>query len=160
MERRSFTASLGFAALLAGLLATGWLAAPLPASSAPPAADVRVENAWIPEPPPGTNVAAAYLTLRNVGRTPAVLIGVSSPVAGSAMVHRSMVRNGESMMMPVERLTIPPGKAVTLEPDGLHVMLNSVRRPLHVGERVLLVLRFAGGEEIHVTAQVRPLGSQ
>lgn len=156
MTRRSLTASLASAALLTG----GGLAAPIRAMSAPPAPDIQVENAWIPQPPPGTNVAATYLTLRNVGHKPAVLVAVSSPVAGSAMVHRSMVMNGESMMMPVEKLTIGPGKTVTLEPNGLHVMLDSLRNPLEVGERVPLVLRFASGEVLHVTAQVRPLGSQ
>ena len=156
MRRRPLAAPLALAALLAG----SWLAAATPASSAPPASDIHVENAWIPQPPPGTDVAAAYLTLRNVGHRPAVLVGVSSPVAGNAMVHRSLVMHGESMMMPVERLTVGPGKTVTLKPDGLHVMLNSLRRPLQVGERVPLVLRFASGEELHVTAQVRPLGSE
>lgn len=155
MYPRSLIASLAFAILVAGT----WLIAPS-ASSAPPAAEIQVENAWIPQPPPGTDVAAAYLTLRNVGHAPAVLVGVSSPVAASAAVHQSMIMQGESMMMPVERLTIRPGETVTLKPNGLHVMLNSVRKPLQVGERVPLVLRFASGEELHVSAQVRPLGSQ
>ncbi len=155
MHRRSLSAFLGFTTLLTG----AGLTAP-PATSAPPAVEIQVENAWIPQPPPGTDVAAAYLTLRNVGHTPAVLVAVSSPVAGSAMVHQSMVMNGESMMMPIERLTIPPGETITLKPNGLHVMLESVRKPLQVGERVPLVLRFASGAELHVSAQVRPLGSQ
>ncbi len=154
MHRRSFTAALACA-----LLAGAWLSAS-PAWSAPPAAEVQVENAWIPQPPPGTDVAAAYFTLHNAGHTEAVLVGVSSPVAANAMVHESMVMQGQSMMMPVERLTIRPGETVTLKPNGMHVMLNSVRKPLQVGERVALVLRFANGEELHVSAQVRPLGSQ
>jgi copper(I)-binding protein len=62
-------------------------------------------------------------------------------------------------MRPVDRLTIEPGKSVTLKPGGLHVMLHGVST-LAVGQQVLLVLRFAGGEEIRVSARVRPLGSQ
>ncbi len=155
MHRRFLIVSLCYA-----ILVTAAELALLPAAGAAPAADVQVENAWIPQPPPGTDVAAAYLTLRNVGHAEAVLVGVSSPVAANAMVHESMVMQGQSMMMPVERLTIRPGETVTLKPNGLHVMLNGLRKPLQVGQHVELVLRFASGDEVRISAQVRPLGSQ
>ncbi len=144
---------------LAALVTHAFLGAVPVAQAAPPT--IQVENAWIPQPPPGTQVAAAYLTLRNTGRKLAFLVGVSSPVASNAMVHRSMVMNGESMMMPVERLAVPPGQSVTLKPEGLHVMLNGLRGPpLQVGQHVLLLLHFAGGADVQVSALVRPLGSQ
>ncbi len=155
MRRRFLIVSLCYA-----ILVTATELALLPAARAAPAADVQVANAWIPQPPPGTDVAAAYLTLRNIGHTEAVLVGVSSPVAASAMVHESMVMQGQSMMMPIERLAIRPGETVTLKPNGLHVMLDGLRKPLQVGQHVDLVLRFASGDEIHISAQVRPLGSQ
>ncbi|MGH8228609.1 MAG: copper chaperone PCu(A)C [Steroidobacteraceae bacterium] len=127
-------------------------------AAAPP--KVEVSNAWVPEPPPGADVAAAYFTLHNAGTSPAVLIAVSSPVAQSAMLHRTMVMHGESMMRPIERLTIAPGKTVTLRPDGMHVMLNRLLKRPVVGQQVPLVLRFASGAEIQVSARVRPLGSE
>ncbi len=155
MRRRSLSLSL---VLAAALLAGASLAAP-PASSAPPT-PVQVENAWIPQPPPGSEVAAAYFTLRNTGDAPIVLVGVSSPVASEAMLHRTLVMNGESMMRPVASLTVAPGRSITLEPGALHVMLDGLRKPLQVGESVALVLHLASGEAIHVSARVRPLGSE
>jgi periplasmic copper chaperone A len=152
------TRPLGAFLLLAAFTAGAMLGAASAARAAPPT--IQVENAWIPQPPPGAQVAAAYLTLRNTGRMAVFLVGVSSPVASNAMVHRTMVMNGESMMMPVERLAVAPGQTVTLKPDAMHVMLDGLHGPLKVGQQVPLVLRFAGGAEIHVSALVRPLGSQ
>ena len=62
-------------------------------------------------------------------------------------------------MRMIERLTIPPGHSVTLEPGGLHIMLHEVRSALAVGQHVPLVLHFDGGKDLHVEAKVRPLGS-
>jgi len=121
---------------------------------------IRVENAWIPQPPGGAAVAAAYFTLHNVGDKPAVLVDIDCPLAGSAMLHRTTVVAGESRMRMVDRLTIPPGQSVTLAPGGLHVMLDQLTSPLAVGQRVPLTLHFAGGKDLHVEAKVRPLGSR
>lgn len=128
--------------------------------ASPSAVQVRIENAWIPQPPPGAEVAAAYFTVENTGSESAVLVGVDCPLAAAAMLHQTSVVAGESRMRPVERLTIPPGRSVTLRPGSLHVMLHELSSPLAVGQRVPLVLHFAGGAELHVEAKVRPLGSE
>ena len=167
--RRDFAAGpLDGGLLGAGLLAAAFVllsARPVPALSAPhavsvrAAAHVRVAGAWIPQPPPGAEVAAAYLTLLNPGREPAVLVSVDCPLAASAEVHETTNVGGESRMRMIERVTIPPGGQVTLKPGGLHVMLQQIKAPLAVGQRVPLVLHFAGGEELRIEAKVRPLGS-
>lgn len=130
------------------------------AAASASALEVRVENAWVRQPPPGAEVAAAYFTLHNAGGKAAVLVDIDCPLAGGAMLHRTTVVAGESRMRPVERLTIPPGQSVTLEPGSLHVMLDQLAHPLAVGQHVPLVLHFAGGKELHVDATVRPLGGQ
>jgi periplasmic copper chaperone A len=146
--------------LAAATLGAGLLMA---ASAAPalsePSAPIQIENAWIPQPPPGAEVAAAYFTLRNAGSKPAVLVGIDCPLAAAAMLHETSVVAGESRMRMVERLTIPPQRSVTLKPGGLHVMLQEISSPLAVGQRVPLVLHFAGGGALRVEAKVRPLGS-
>jgi len=124
------------------------------------AAHVLVENAWIPQPPPGAEVAAAYFTLRNAGRDPAVLVGIDCPLAAAAMLHESSIVAGESRMRMIDRLTIPPEHTVTLKPGGLHVMLHEISSSLAVGQEVPLVLHFAGGKDLRVEARVRPLGSR
>jgi periplasmic copper chaperone A len=119
---------------------------------------VVVEEAWIPQPPPGAEVAAAYFTLRNSGSTSAVLTDVASSLADAAMLHESLERNGQAQMRPVERLTLAPGQRIVLMPGGLHVMLHGLHHALAVGDHVPLTLRFADGSSLEIVARVRPLG--
>jgi periplasmic copper chaperone A len=170
-----FAALVGLGALLSLVALPGVAHAAAPASQSTPGPatnahkatvpaherlSIDVNNAWIPEQPPGTDVAAAYFTISNMGHDPVVLVGVSCPLAKSATLHQSMVMQGESMMRPVKGIEVRPTQIVTLAPDGLHVMLDGVRERLVIGERVPLVLHFAGGAQYRITAQVRPLGSQ
>jgi periplasmic copper chaperone A len=118
-----------------------------------------VENAWV-RATPGADIAAAYLTLRNVSATTVTVTGVESPIAGHAMIHETKVEGGLSKMRPHEQLVIAPGATVKLEPGGLHVMLHDLKQPLTVGQTVPLVILLAGGGSVQVTAAVRPLGAE
>jgi copper(I)-binding protein len=116
-------------------------------------------DAWI-RATPGSDVAAAYLTLRNVSNKPVTLVAVDSSVASMAMIHETKTENGISRMRPHEQLVIPPGKTVKLEPGGLHVMLHGITQPLATGASVPLVLRLANGTSLQIVALVRPLNAQ
>jgi copper(I)-binding protein len=117
------------------------------------------QDAWI-RATPGSDLAAAYLTLRNVSANPVIVTGVQSPAAGHAMIHETTVQGGQSRMRPHEQLVIPAGKTVKLEPGGLHVMLHDLTQPLSVGQSVPLVICLSGGGTLKVTAQVRPLTAE
>ena len=130
--------------------------APQPASAPATSAALSIENAWIREPPPGADVAAAYFTVRNAGHDSAVLVDLSSPVASETMLHETKIVGGQSRMRMLERLVIPAGGAVSLTPGAIHVMLDGLKQPLHAGQQVPLVLRFANGQQIRILARVRP----
>lgn len=118
-----------------------------------------VQDAWI-RAAPGADVAAAYLSVHNVTATPVTISSVSSPTAAHVMIHETSVENGQSRMRPHERLVVPAGQTVKLQPGGLHVMLQGLKRPLTVGQQVPLVLVLAGGSTVQVTATVRPLNAE
>jgi copper(I)-binding protein len=118
-----------------------------------------VQDAWVRQVP-GSDVAAAYLTLRNPTKQPISIVGVESPLASHAMIHETRTDSGQSRMRPHEQLVVPPGKTVKLEPGGLHVMLHGVTRPAAVGQSVALVLLLADGNKVQVAATVRPLTAQ
>ena len=61
-------------------------------------------------------------------------------------------------MRPRGRLIIPAGQTLRLAPEGLHVMLADLNRPLAVGQEVPLRIRLADGASVQVAAVVRPLG--
>lgn len=117
-----------------------------------------VEDAWV-RVTPGADVAAAYMTLRNLSQQAVAVIGVQSALAGHAMIHESKIQGGRSTMRPVERLVVPAGASVQLAPGALHVMLHMLTHTPAVGESVPLVLQLEGGGTVAVTARVRPLAA-
>ena len=120
---------------------------------------LSAQDAWI-RVTPGSDVAAAYLTLHNAGATPLVVVGVRSTSAAQAMIHETKLSNGQSTMRAHEQLRVEPGATVRLAPGGLHIMLHMLTRPLSPGDAVPLVLLLEGGGTLEVMARVRPLGSE
>jgi periplasmic copper chaperone A len=105
-------------------------------------AGVAVSAAWLRTPPPGAPTAAGYATLTNTGGRPDRLVGVSSPIAASAMLHRSAEKDGMMTMSHVSSLELPPGKAVVLAPGGYHLMLVGLNTPLAPGAAAPVELTF------------------
>ena len=118
-----------------------------------------VENVWI-RATPRSDLAAAYLTLRNVTGHDIVVTGIESPLAAHAMIHETTQEGGQSRMRPREPLTVAAHSTVKFEPGGLHVMLHDLKQPLTVGQSVPLVVNIAGGVPLQVSAAVRPLSAE
>ncbi len=108
------------------------------AAAAQAAVPVDVKDAWVRAPAPGQKVAGAYMEL--VSRGNLALISVASPAAGRVDLHNTMMEDGVMKMRPVNRVELPSGKAVKLEPGGLHLMLIDVKLPLKPGAKVPLAL--------------------
>jgi copper(I)-binding protein len=150
------TAPLRAPLLLALLLMVASL---VPAVGIPASSNLVVAGAWVRQPPPGSDVAAVYLSLENAGTRAVKLIGVECPLAAMVMLHESVESGGHSQMRPLTSISLAAGTAMAFSPGGKHIMLHGLAQPLHVGDRVPLVLVFAGGIRLHLTALVRPLGS-
>jgi len=127
----------------------------LPTVAAGP--EVEVTDAWIREPPPGTN-AAGYLTLANNGSESRTLVAVRSLACPRIELHRSVVQDGVARMQRVEAIDVPAGESVALTPEGLHLMLIGPKA-LKDGDRVELVLELSDGETLTTTAVVRRGGA-
>jgi periplasmic copper chaperone A len=143
------------------LLVVGFPAAAHAQSAAPASAaatTLSVADAWV-RVIPGAAVAAAYMTLRNSGAKPVVVVGAHSPLAGAAMLHESKLVDGQEQMRPLERLEIPAGGVVQLKPGGIHLMLHMLSRTPVTGAEVPIVLELEGGGTLAVSAHVRPLGA-
>ena len=117
--------------LIAGAAAWG-------AAAAQAAVPVEVKDAWVRAPAPGQKVAGAYMEL--LSRTHLALISVASPAAARVELHSTAIEDGVMKMRPVDRVELPAGKAVKLEPGGLHVMLIDLRQPLQPEAKVPLTL--------------------
>jgi copper(I)-binding protein len=124
----------------------------------PTPAEIAVTQAWARATPPGADVGAVYLTIENKGGAPDRLVGVTSPVAGSAMVHQTVEEGGVSTMREADG-NIAPGITLDMKPGGSHIMLMGLKGPLKEGETIDVTLSFEKSGEVKTTAKVQPLGA-
>ena len=116
--------------------------------------DVSVRDAWARATPPGTSVAAAYLTI--VGGAQADrLVRAATARAGMTQIHVVTEADGMARMRPVDGVDVPAHQTVVLAPQGLHLMLMNLSQPLVAGERFALTLTFAQAGQVEVEVAVR-----
>ena len=120
------------------------------------AQDVMVVDAWVPMAPPTTRAHAAYLSLRNQGTTPRVVVGVHADGYAMAHLHESKDTSGVATMTLVHQIEIPAGGLLSMKPGGLHVMLMGPQAPTKNGDKIALTLTFADDQTLTFDAAVRP----
>jgi copper(I)-binding protein len=123
-------------------------------------ATLVVQNPWIRKPPPGLETAAVYFTLKNASKRAVFIVGVTSTLATSAMIHETSIVDSQSRMRMRDRVTVPGSSDVAFAPEGLHVMLSGLSKPLEVGDRVPLTLQLDHGGSVDFVATVRPLDAK
>lgn len=119
---------------------------------------IQVADAWARATPPNGQSAAVYLTVTDRGAADRIT-GVSTPVAGMAMMHESSVQGGVSKMRPLADLPLPSQSQVVFRPGGLHIMLEQLARPLKAGDEFPLTLTFAAAPPATVSVKVMKLGA-
>ncbi len=126
---------------------------------APKGPPIEIRDAYSYESVLG-NVAVAYFTVENRGSEPDTLVDIE--VAGTlvAMIHEQVVEGERVEMRHVGALALPPRSTVTLEPGGLHVMMEGIDRAPVAGDTLRVVARFARGQEIRFAAPVLPYGAE
>ncbi|MEO5784279.1 MAG: copper chaperone PCu(A)C [Casimicrobiaceae bacterium] len=127
--------------------------------ASPALAQVSVTDAWVRGTVAPQTSSAAYMTLR--ASQPMAVVAAASPFAKQAAIHEMTMDGGVMRMRSVPALPLPADKSVALVPNGYHVMLTGLLRPLKEGEKVpiVLTLKDAGGKQstLAVEALVRPL---
>ncbi|MCI0584318.1 MAG: SCO family protein [Chloroflexi bacterium] len=140
---------------LALVLLVALLAACVSVSSTLETIGVTITDPWVRPPAGPDRPAAAYVTIEATGDRSDALLAVSSPAAARCEVHETtMDSTGMAGMHPIERLEIPAGASVKLEPGGYHIMLMEPQE-LAVGDTVELRLEFEKAGTVTVTAEVR-----
>jgi copper(I)-binding protein len=118
---------------------------------------VTVTDAYARAVPPGQPNGAVYLTLTNHSAQPRTLVAATSPNAQAVELHSHIHEADMMRMRRVERIEIPAGGSVSLEPGGLHLMLIGLKGDLQPGDQVGLTLDFDDGSKLQVPAPVRPI---
>lgn len=118
---------------------------------------VSVTDPWARSTVPGQKVAGVFMELKS--DRDSALVAATSPDAATVEIHSTSMDGGVMRMRAVDRIDLPAGKSVKLQPGGYHVMLIDIRRQLKPGETVQLSLSFEGRdrtlERVEVKATVR-----
>jgi periplasmic copper chaperone A len=132
-------------------LAVATFGAALPAWGA----GLTVTNAWSRSTPPGVTVGVAYFTLKNDTGKSDRLLKISSPVAEKVQVHRTEIQNGVARMREVSMLHVDAGQTLEFAPNGMHLMLMGLKKPLVEGQPFELNLLFEVAGPRTVAVEVR-----
>jgi copper(I)-binding protein len=103
---------------------------------------VKVDHPWVRATAPGQKVAGGFMTL--TADADMVLVGGASPAAKHIELHFMRMENGVMEMRELKEIPLPKGKAVSLEPGGLHVMFIGLKNPIREGQKVPLTLSVKG----------------
>jgi len=112
-------------------------------------APLLADNVRITRPLPGVRTGAGYLTLRNTTSQKIAISKVTSPDFKSVTMHESVLEDGISRMYELQEVVILPGRSVTLEPGGMHLMIrHRVETPAQA------TLQFYAGEAMMLSLDV------
>ena len=121
---------------------------------------MQVRHPWARATPPGATVAVVYMELRNNGREPDRLLSASTPLARRVEPHITEHAGEVAKMRALRTFEVPGRERLALEPNGAHLMLIDVVRPLTKGERFPLTVRFEKAGELQLEVEVQEIGAR
>jgi copper(I)-binding protein len=108
----------------------------------------------IPEPPPGTSVTAAYLTLTNDSNEPLAIEKVTSPQFARVSMHETVIQDDVARMVSLAPLIVAPQSSVQFEPGGKHLMMSDPRQEIVAGLPVTVEFHYDTNGLLVVTTSV------
>jgi len=110
------------------------------------AENIVIDDAWIREAPPVSQVQAAYATLKNDQTSDVEIIGATSPSFKKIEFHKTISENGLTKMQQQESIIISAQGKSVLEPEGMHMMLFNPVTPLRAGEKINIHFKLSNGD--------------
>ena len=99
---------------------------------------LKIDNAWIPEAPPVTQVLAGFAKLSNDSDKPLHIDAVDGADFGSVEMHEMSMARGMMQMRPLAGLDVPAHGSTLLADGGKHLMLMNPKHPFKAGDSSLL----------------------
>jgi hypothetical protein len=121
--------------------------------------DLAISGIWARATTPGVDMGSMYLTIENRGRQQDTLLRASSPVASEVTFHRTIQQEGVAHMDQLWAVDVPPGRTVKFEPNGRHIMLMGLQKPMEAGTRIAVTLQFQHAGAVQVEVPVLPITS-
>ncbi|MDE1941985.1 MAG: copper chaperone PCu(A)C [Betaproteobacteria bacterium] len=118
-----------------------------------------IDQAYARATAPGQEVGVIYMTIENTGKQDQHLLTATAPVARAVTLHSTHMSGGMSSMHRQASFAIPAGSKLELQPSGLHLMLEGLKKPLVEGKQIVVRLRFEPAGEVEVPVPVRSMGA-
>ena len=113
--------------------------------------EATASDGWVQLPAAGDTTASAFVVVRNPTMYDLYLVSATSEVAGKVEFRKT----GDGEAKPVSELTVPAYGKLTMGPDGVHLLLVDLKRPLQENESVPLTLTTDGSVALRIQAVVR-----
>lgn len=150
---------------MAGLILTAGLTAAHAADNgnmmkpAATAGTVEIHEPWSRASAGMARAGGAFMVLKNTGNEDRAVISADSDVAEKVELH-THIKDGDVMKMrQVEKIDIPAGGTVKLQPGSYHVMLIGLHQPLMEGQVFDITLTLDNGDTATVPTHVKGVGS-
>jgi len=118
---------------------------------------VSVSDPHVRAMPPGQPTSLAYMGLKNNSDQDHAVVATEGTVARAVELHTHTMKDGMMHMHRVEKIDLPAGNMVMLQPGGLHVMLMGLKRDLVPGDNVTITLVFEDGSKKRLDIPVRKI---
>ena len=122
--------------------------------------DIVIHQPWARATPGGAQVGGGYLTVENKGKVADRLTGGSFTASNGFQFHTMTMDGGIMRMRPTGPLEIPAGRSVTLDPSGIHIMFEGLKRGLKKGETIPGTLIFEHAGTVPVTFEVEGIAAK
>ncbi len=123
---------------------------------------ITVGEVWAPATVDAAVNGAVYVELTAEADDSLVGAEVARDIAGAVTLHETVTEHdghgadaGMVMMNSIERLELPAGETIALEPGGAHLMLVDLARPLRADAPFDVTLRFESAYDVVVEVAVR-----
>ncbi len=97
---------------------------------------ITVVDPYVPALPPGQPNSLAYMGLTNSSDQDIELVAAESAASKVVELHTHVMQDGMLNMIAIDKIDLPAGKTVKLEPNGLHIMLIGLVKDLKDGDKV------------------------
>ncbi len=116
---------------------------------------ITVEDGYIKPSIPGSDITAAYMTLKNTGDKAITLQKISSTISDQIEIHEHSMAGDMMRMREVGEVVVDAKSHVVLQPSGLHLMIFSLKKQITEQDVIPLTLTFSNDTKVKIQLPVR-----
>ena len=116
--------------------------------------DVTVVNGYLKASIPGSDVTAAYMTIKNASNSKVTLKKVTSGLSDRIEIHEHSMSDGMMRMRKVEDVVIEAKSEMLLQPSGFHLMIFSLTQQITEQDVAAFTLHFSNDVKINIQLPV------